>query len=181
MNTSQQPCSVDPAEVADYARLSSLWWDQEKPFWPLHRLNDSRTRYTEEQITRATRRSEGGVGPKSAGHRVWRGYLERVHRQTGGERAGERRHPGMQREPGHLARQVIERLLAGRRRLQGEHLAARQQCGRRSSGRRADSSSPRPPPPWADSCSRRRAPAFPGPELRGYRPRQRTMSWRKES
>ena len=33
MNTSQQPSSVAPAEVPDYARLSRLWWDQEKPFW----------------------------------------------------------------------------------------------------------------------------------------------------
>ncbi len=33
MNTSQQPSSVDQAEVPDYARLTRLWWDQEKPFW----------------------------------------------------------------------------------------------------------------------------------------------------
>ena len=49
MNTSQQPSGGDPAEVADYARLSSLWWDQQKRFWPLHKLNDSRTCFTEEK------------------------------------------------------------------------------------------------------------------------------------
>ena len=34
------------------------------------------------------------------------------------------RHSGMQRESGHLAHRTTERLIAGRQRLQGEHLAA---------------------------------------------------------
>ncbi len=43
--------SVNPAEVGFYTALADRWWDTSGPFWPLHRLNQLRTRF----ITRALR------------------------------------------------------------------------------------------------------------------------------
>jgi 2-polyprenyl-6-hydroxyphenyl methylase/3-demethylubiquinone-9 3-methyltransferase len=37
--------SIDPGEVAFYERLSALWWQEDGPFWPLHRMNGLRTHY----------------------------------------------------------------------------------------------------------------------------------------
>ncbi len=42
--------TVDPNEVAYYDRLASQWWDKQGKFWPLHRLNELRTRYLKDQI-----------------------------------------------------------------------------------------------------------------------------------
>ncbi|QSA97968.1 bifunctional 2-polyprenyl-6-hydroxyphenol methylase/3-demethylubiquinol 3-O-methyltransferase UbiG [Methylococcus sp. EFPC2] len=44
------PSSIDPAEVAFYERLSSLWWQAEGPFWPLHRMNALRTAYIRDRL-----------------------------------------------------------------------------------------------------------------------------------
>lgn len=53
--------SVDPQEVAYYERLASTWWDRTGPFWPLHRLNELRIRYIEDQV-----RQHGAAGEASA-------------------------------------------------------------------------------------------------------------------
>lgn len=37
--------SIDPDEVAFYGRLSALWWKEDGPFWPLHRMNGLRVGY----------------------------------------------------------------------------------------------------------------------------------------
>ncbi len=34
--------SIDPNEVAFFQKLSSLWWQENGPFWPLHRMNNVR-------------------------------------------------------------------------------------------------------------------------------------------
>ena len=43
--------NVDPREVAYYRDLAATWWDATGPFWPLHRLNELRTRYLRDQLT----------------------------------------------------------------------------------------------------------------------------------
>ena len=40
-----RPTTVNPEEVAFYQRLASLWWDEQGPFWPLHRMNHLRVGY----------------------------------------------------------------------------------------------------------------------------------------
>jgi len=42
--------SIDPGEVAYYTRLAHQWWDQQGPFWPLHRLNRLRVGYLRSAI-----------------------------------------------------------------------------------------------------------------------------------
>ena len=37
--------NVDPGQAAYYRELSDKWWDTEGAFWPLHGLNNIRTRY----------------------------------------------------------------------------------------------------------------------------------------
>ena len=44
--------SVNPREVAFYRSLADTWWDQSGPFWPLHRLNELRTRYIRDELCR---------------------------------------------------------------------------------------------------------------------------------
>jgi 2-polyprenyl-6-hydroxyphenyl methylase/3-demethylubiquinone-9 3-methyltransferase len=44
--------SVDPREVEHFDRFARMWWDSEGPFWPLHRLNQLRLAYIEEQLCR---------------------------------------------------------------------------------------------------------------------------------
>lgn len=42
--------TIDPNEVAYYERLANQWWDKQGKFWPLHRLNELRTRYIKDAI-----------------------------------------------------------------------------------------------------------------------------------
>lgn len=42
--------SIDPNEVAFYERLSELWWKEDGPFWPLHRMNGLRVGYIRDQL-----------------------------------------------------------------------------------------------------------------------------------
>ena len=42
--------SVDPREVEYYTRFAELWWNEEGPFWPLHRLNQVRTPFIRDEI-----------------------------------------------------------------------------------------------------------------------------------
>ncbi len=37
--------SIDSNEVAFYEKMSDLWWSQDGPFWPLHRMNGLRVGY----------------------------------------------------------------------------------------------------------------------------------------
>ena len=44
--------TVDPDEVAFYTRLADQWWDEQGPFWPLHKLNRLRVEYLKRAICR---------------------------------------------------------------------------------------------------------------------------------
>ena len=44
--------TVDPDEVAFYTRLADQWWDEQGPFWPLHKLNRLRADYLTRAICR---------------------------------------------------------------------------------------------------------------------------------
>jgi 2-polyprenyl-6-hydroxyphenyl methylase/3-demethylubiquinone-9 3-methyltransferase len=48
-----QDSSIDPNEVAFYERLSALWWDENGPFWPLHRMNATRMGYIRDILAEA--------------------------------------------------------------------------------------------------------------------------------
>jgi len=51
-STALTAASVDPKEVAYYQRLAALWWTEDGPFWPLHRLNALRVEYLRRHICR---------------------------------------------------------------------------------------------------------------------------------
>lgn len=42
--------TVDSDEIARYNSLASTWWQPEGPMWPLHKLNDLRAPYVQDQI-----------------------------------------------------------------------------------------------------------------------------------
>lgn len=42
--------SIDANEVAFYERLSELWWQEDGPFWPLHRMNALRVGYIRDTL-----------------------------------------------------------------------------------------------------------------------------------
>ncbi len=42
--------SINPDELAYFERLAHRWWDEEGPFWPLHRLNAFRVDYIRAQL-----------------------------------------------------------------------------------------------------------------------------------
>ena len=63
MTKTQQPSSVDPAEVAYYERLADMWWDKQGPFWPLHRLNEFRIRYIRDILVNAKGRDASATLP----------------------------------------------------------------------------------------------------------------------
>ena len=44
--------TIDPREVEFYSRLADTWWDREGPFWPLHQLNELRSRYILDKLCR---------------------------------------------------------------------------------------------------------------------------------
>jgi 2-polyprenyl-6-hydroxyphenyl methylase/3-demethylubiquinone-9 3-methyltransferase len=43
---------IDPSEVEYFERLAHRWWDDQGPFWPLHRLNAFRVGYIRQQLCR---------------------------------------------------------------------------------------------------------------------------------
>jgi 2-polyprenyl-6-hydroxyphenyl methylase/3-demethylubiquinone-9 3-methyltransferase len=45
--------TIDPLEVEYYEKLAHRWWDDQGPFWPLHRLNAFRVGYIRTQLCRA--------------------------------------------------------------------------------------------------------------------------------
>lgn len=42
--------TVDAREVDFYTRMAETWWDQEGPFWPIHKLNALRTTYIRDKL-----------------------------------------------------------------------------------------------------------------------------------
>lgn len=56
--------TVDPKEIAHFAKDSGDWWDETGPFRPLHRLNPVRLRYIRDRILAHTGRiADGGMKP----------------------------------------------------------------------------------------------------------------------
>ncbi len=45
--------SIDPNEVAFFQSLSALWWQENGPFWPLHRMNGLRLGYVRDILAGA--------------------------------------------------------------------------------------------------------------------------------
>ena len=43
---------IDPNEVAFFEKLAHRWWDEQGPFWPLHKLNRFRVDYIRAQLCR---------------------------------------------------------------------------------------------------------------------------------
>lgn len=43
--------TIDHREAAYYERLATTWWDTAGPFWPLHRLNETRVAYLRQQLS----------------------------------------------------------------------------------------------------------------------------------
>jgi 2-polyprenyl-6-hydroxyphenyl methylase/3-demethylubiquinone-9 3-methyltransferase len=43
--------TVDEREVEFYSQIAETWWDQNGPFWPLHKLNQLRSAYIIEKIS----------------------------------------------------------------------------------------------------------------------------------
>jgi 2-polyprenyl-6-hydroxyphenyl methylase/3-demethylubiquinone-9 3-methyltransferase len=64
-----QAPSIDPREVAHFESLAHRWWDEDGPFWPLHRLNAFRVDYVRQQACAALGRP-AGVEQPFAGLRV---------------------------------------------------------------------------------------------------------------
>jgi len=44
--------SIDPKEVYHYQELAELWWKENGPFWPLHRMNGLRVSYIRDILAR---------------------------------------------------------------------------------------------------------------------------------
>jgi len=44
--------TVDAEEVERFNSLAATWWDPDGPMWPLHRLNELRAGYIQQQISR---------------------------------------------------------------------------------------------------------------------------------
>lgn len=55
--------SVDPAEIAKFARLAEEWWDPEGPMRPLHRLNPARLAFLRDRLAPAAGQPAGSLKP----------------------------------------------------------------------------------------------------------------------
>lgn len=55
--------SVDPAEIARFEKIAATWWDEQGPFWPLHRLNRLRTDWLVAHIATALGRDPQAQHP----------------------------------------------------------------------------------------------------------------------
>lgn len=55
--------TVDPQEVEFYSRLAQTWWDDEGPFWPIHKLNKLRVAYLLEKLCQHFDRDPAGNQP----------------------------------------------------------------------------------------------------------------------
>jgi len=48
--TGAPAAAVDPYEADFYTRLADTWWDASGPFWPLHRLNETRVKWLKPRL-----------------------------------------------------------------------------------------------------------------------------------
>ena len=55
--------TINPDEVAFYQRLASLWWDEQGPFWPLHRMNHLRVGYIRDLLVQHFNLDAGSATP----------------------------------------------------------------------------------------------------------------------
>ena len=55
--------TVDAREVEFYTRMAETWWDQDGPFWPLHKLNTLRTAYIRDKLCRHFERDTNAEQP----------------------------------------------------------------------------------------------------------------------
>ena len=53
------PASIDPAEVAQFARLAESWWDPNGVFKPLHQLNPARITFLRDHLLEHFSRAPG--------------------------------------------------------------------------------------------------------------------------
>jgi 2-polyprenyl-6-hydroxyphenyl methylase/3-demethylubiquinone-9 3-methyltransferase len=44
---------IDPSEVEYFEKLAHRWWDDQGPFWPLHKLNSFRAEFVRDQLCQA--------------------------------------------------------------------------------------------------------------------------------
>jgi 2-polyprenyl-6-hydroxyphenyl methylase/3-demethylubiquinone-9 3-methyltransferase len=54
---------IDPNEVAYFEKLAHRWWDEQGPFWPLHKLNRFRADYIRAQLCRVFARDATAEQP----------------------------------------------------------------------------------------------------------------------
>jgi 2-polyprenyl-6-hydroxyphenyl methylase/3-demethylubiquinone-9 3-methyltransferase len=54
---------IDPNEVAYFEKLAHRWWDDQGPFWPLHKLNRFRVDYIRAQLCRVFARDATAERP----------------------------------------------------------------------------------------------------------------------
>jgi 2-polyprenyl-6-hydroxyphenyl methylase/3-demethylubiquinone-9 3-methyltransferase len=54
---------IDPAEVEYFEKLAHRWWDDQGPFWPLHKLNRFRADYIRAQLCRVFARDATAERP----------------------------------------------------------------------------------------------------------------------
>jgi 2-polyprenyl-6-hydroxyphenyl methylase/3-demethylubiquinone-9 3-methyltransferase len=54
---------IDPAEVQYFENLAHRWWDEQGPFWPLHKLNRFRADYIRAQLCRVFARDATAERP----------------------------------------------------------------------------------------------------------------------
>ncbi len=54
---------IDPAEVKYFENLAHRWWDDQGPFWPLHKLNRFRADYIRAQLCRVFARDATAERP----------------------------------------------------------------------------------------------------------------------
>jgi len=55
--------TVDPGEVAFFAKIADSWWDPHGPFKPLHQLNPTRLAYIRREVTKHFNLDEAATQP----------------------------------------------------------------------------------------------------------------------
>lgn len=54
---------IDPSEVEYFEKLAHRWWDDQGPFWPLHKLNAFRVGYVRDHLCRVFNRDPSAEQP----------------------------------------------------------------------------------------------------------------------
>jgi 2-polyprenyl-6-hydroxyphenyl methylase/3-demethylubiquinone-9 3-methyltransferase len=60
--------SIDPDEIAYFENLAHRWWDENGPFWPLHKLNAFRVGFVREHLSRGFARDPAAGSPLQGLH-----------------------------------------------------------------------------------------------------------------